>query len=167
MSLKKLFRDLFHVLSFIGFFLSYPILGDAEDTLNPSLNKLIKASDEIKGPDQAFKLEAIFNELNQIELNWLIDEQCFLYKEKLEFYVSPEQIYSIETDNLAVRQDDEYFGNVEVYYKELKYLLIGDFNKETVIDLIYQGCNAQGFCYPPIKKQIILNKSKKYISLNK
>jgi thiol:disulfide interchange protein DsbD len=112
-------------------------------------------------------LEAIFNDLNQIELNWLIDEQCFLYKEKLEFYVSPEQIYSIETNNLAVRQDDEYFGNVEVYYKELKYLLIGNFNKETVIDLVYQGCNAQGFCYPPIKKQIILNKSKKYISLNK
>ena len=167
MSFKKLFRDLFHILLFIIFFLSYPILGDAEDTLNPSLNKLIKTSDEIKGPDQAFKLEAIFNDLNQIELNWLIDEKCFLYKEKLEFYVSPEQIYSIETDNLAVRQDDEYFGNVEVYYKELKYLLIGDFSKETVIDLIYQGCNAQGFCYPPIKKQIILNKSKKYISLNK
>ena len=38
---------------------------------------------------------------------------------------------------------------------------------ETVIDLIYQGCNAQGFCYPPIKKQIVLNKSKKYISLEK
>ena len=86
-------------------FLSYPILGDTEDTLNPSLNKLIKANDEIKAPDQAFKLEAVFNDQNQIELNWLIDEQCFLYKEKLEFYTSPKHAYSIKTDNTAVRQD--------------------------------------------------------------
>lgn len=167
MNFKKLLRNLFHVSSFMILFLSYPILGDAEDTLNPSLNKLIKATDEIKSPDQAFKLEAVFNDQNQIELNWLIDEQCFLYKEKLEFYISPKQAYSIKTDNTAVRQDDEYFGNVEVYYQELKYLLIGDFNEETIIDLVYQGCNEKGFCYPPIKKQILFNKSKKYISFNK
>lgn len=146
--------------------LSNPILGDAEDTLNPLLNKLIKTSNELKGPDQAFKFEAIFNELDQIELTWSIDNQCFLYKEKLEFYISPKQNFSSQTNNTAVLQDDEYFGNVEVYYQELKYFLTGNFSEKAIIDIVYQGCNEKGFCYPPIKKQILLDKSKRYVSFN-
>jgi thiol:disulfide interchange protein DsbD len=148
------------------FSFSNPILSDAEDTLNPLLNKLIKTSNELKGPDQAFKFEAIFNELDQIELTWSIDNQCFLYKEKLEFYISPKQNFSSKTNNTAVLQDDEYFGNVEVYYQELKYFLTGDFSEEAIIDIVYQGCNEKGFCYPPIKKQILFVKSKRYISFN-
>ena len=166
MIFKKLFRKLFHIFLFAVFFLSNPILGEIEDTLNPSLNKLIKTSDEIKRPDEAFKLEVVYNELNQVEFTWLIDNQCFLYKDKLEFYMSPEQSFSFITKNIAVQQDDVYFGNVEVYYKELNYVLTGDFSEEAIIDLVYQGCNEKGFCYPPIKKQILLNKSTRVVSIN-
>ena len=166
MIFKKLFRKLFHVFLFAVFFLSNPILGETEDTLNPSLNKLIKISSEIKGPDEAFKLEVVYNKLNQIELTWLIDNQCFLYKDKLEFYISPEQNFSLRTKNIAIKQDDVYFGNVEVYYQELNYVLSGDFSEEATIDLVYQGCNEKGFCYPPINKQILLNKSTRGVSIN-
>lgn len=166
MIFKKLFRKLFHVFLFTVFFFGNPILGETEDTLNPSLNKLIKISNEIKGPDEAFKLEVVYNELNQVELTWLIDNQCFLYKDKLEFYISPEQNFSFRTKNIAVQQDDVYFGNVEVYYQELHYVLTGNFSEEAIIDLVYQGCNEKGFCYPPIKKQILLNKSTRGVSFN-
>ena len=128
MSFTKLFRCLFHIPLLLIFSFSNPALSAVEDTLNTSVNKLIKDTNEIKSPDQAFQLKAAFNDLDEIELTWLIDKKCFLYKEKLEISISPKQKFTSKTTNTAVRQDDEFFGNVEVYYNSLRYFLIADFN---------------------------------------
>lgn len=162
----KLFSYSFHIAIVIIFLCSNLVLGDGEDTLNQPLNKLIKEANEIKGPNQAFQLNAILNDLGQIELTWLIDKQCFLYKDKLEINISPEQTFTLVTPNSSTRQDDEYFGDVEVFYDELKYFLSADFDGKTIIDLVYQGCNETGFCYPPIERQLILDKSKKSLYID-
>lgn len=166
MPFTKLFRNFFHIPLLLIFLFSNTVLSAVEDTLNTSLNTLIKDSNEIKSPDQAFQLKATFNDLDEIELTWLIDKKCFLYKEKLKISVSPKQNFTSKTPNTTIRQDDEFFGDVEVYYNNLRYFLIADFNDNTKIDLVYQGCNETGFCYPPIKKQLILNKSKRTISVD-
>ena len=80
-------------------------------------------------------------------------ENCFLYKDKFEISVTPSSNLSIKTLGEAKRIDDIYFGEVDVYFnsvkKELKFELESEF-----IDISYQGCNAQGFCYPVITKRI-------------
>jgi thiol:disulfide interchange protein DsbD len=132
----------------------------ADNTLNQALNKLIKEPKQIQSPDEAFKLSATLNNLNQIELSWDIGKNCFLYKEKIK--ITPELGQTLYTDFKSVTQEDEYFGLVNVFYDQLVYKLTFKSNKML---LTYQGCNETGFCYPPISKQLIVNTLTKSITI--
>ena len=53
----------------------------------------------------------------------------------------------------AIRINDIYFGNVDVFYNSVRQTID---NTEHVgsVKVVYQGCNEKGFCYPPISKEI-------------
>lgn len=158
------FHNRFNFLSYfiltIGFSLFASVITASDNTLNQKLNKLIKQPQQILSPDEAFKLSATINNLNQIELSWDIAKNCFLYKEKIK--ITPDLGQEFYTDFKSVEQDDEYFGLVNVFYDQLVYKLSLKANKML---LTYQGCNETGFCYPPVTKELIVNTSSRSITI--
>ena len=106
--------------------------------------------------DEAFIFEAVIQQKGII-LSWSMKENCFLYKDKFEITTSPETNLSINTTGKTKRINDIYFGDVDVFFNSVEKTLI--LNPESkFINITYQGCNAQGFCYPPVNKQIEINK---------
>lgn len=106
--------------------------------------------------DEAFIFEAVIQQKGII-LSWSMKENCFLYKDKFEITTSPETNLSINTTGKTERINDIYFGDVDVFFNSVeKTLTLNPENK--FINITYQGCNAQGFCYPPVNKQIEINK---------
>lgn len=106
--------------------------------------------------DEAFIFEAVIQQKGII-LSWSMKENCFLYKDKFEITTSPETNLSINTTGKTERINDIYFGDVDVFFNSVEKTLT--LNPESkFINITYQGCNAQGFCYPPVNKQIEINK---------
>ena len=106
--------------------------------------------------DEAFIFEAVIQQKGII-LSWSMKENCFLYNDKFEITTFPETNLSINTTGKTERINDIYFGDVDVFFNSVEKILI--LNPESkFINITYQGCNAQGFCYPPVNKQIEINK---------
>ena len=72
-------------------------------------------------------------------------------------YKRQETNLSINTTGKTERINDIYFGDVDVFFNSVEKIIT--LNPESkFINITYQGCNAQGFCYPPVYKQIEINK---------
>ena len=84
-------------------------------------------------------------------------ENCFLYKDKFEILASSETKLSILTSGESERINDVYFGEVDVFFNSVKKKLNLD-PAADFIEVSYQGCNEQGFCYPVVSKRIDINK---------
>ena len=115
------------------------------------------SKEKIPSADEAFIFEAYRQQHSGIILSWIMKENCFLYNDKFEITTSPEANLSIKTTGKTERINDIYFGDVDVFFNSVEKILT--LNPESkFINITYQGCNAQGFCYPPVNKQIEINK---------
>lgn len=113
--------------------------------------------------DEAFALEAAGMDNDQLVVRWVIAEDYYLYRHRLGFRVT-------EPGNLTPgeaiiptgkHKHDEYFGDVEVYYKQLEVRLplpagttVPDFIS---LDVDFQGCAEKGLCYPPQTRSLVFD----------
>ena len=110
-------------------------------------------NDKILSGDEAFIFSAHIQDDESIILTWTIKENCFLYKDKFKTYSDTDLIENQKIEGEAIRINDIYFGNVDVFYNKVKQTIdkTGDLGS---VKVVYQGCNEKGFCYPPISKEI-------------
>ena len=103
--------------------------------------------------DEAFIFSAHIQDDESIILTWTIKENCFLYKDKFKTYLDTDLVENKKIEGEAIRINDIYFGNVDVFYNSVRQTID---NTEDVgsVKVVYQGCNEKGFCYPPISKEI-------------
>ena len=103
--------------------------------------------------DEAFIFSAHIQDDESIILTWTIKENCFLYKDKFKTYLDTDLVENQKIEGEAIRIDDIYFGNVDVFFNSVRQTID---NTEDVssVKVVYQGCNEKGFCYPPISKEI-------------
>ena len=103
--------------------------------------------------DEAFIFSAHIQDDESIILTWAIKENCFLYKDKFKTYLDTDLVENPKIEGEAIRINDIYFGNVDVFYNKVKQTIdkTGDLGS---VKVVYQGCNEKGFCYPPISKEI-------------
>ena len=140
----------------------YPSSVYSEFLTTSSTKDLLKGFQDILPADESFKFSA-FKIEERIILSWELKENCFLYKDKFEIEPFPEMPIEIRTKETPVLISDEYFGEVEVFYNKVTKTF--DLNKITEkIVIKYQGCNAKGFCYPMISKNLAIKKG--IISVN-
>ena len=116
---------------------------------------------EILPADESFKF-SVFQIEDRIILSWELKENCFLYKDKFEITALPKTYIDIVTTETSLPINDEYFGEVEVFYNNVTKSFVHDENMEKIM-VKYQGCNAKGFCYPVINKELIIKKGKNII----
>ena len=110
-------------------------------------------NDKVLSGDEAFIFSAHIQDDESIILTWTIKENCFLYKDKFKTYADTDLVEDQKIEGEAIRINDIYFGNVDVFYNSV----IQTINKTEdlgSIKVVYQGCNEKGFCYPPISKEI-------------
>jgi len=133
----------------------------ADSLPNSSIQEILKGPQDILSADESFKFSA-FQKEDRIILTWELKENCFLYKDKFQINTLPENLLEINTLEVPVHISDEYFGEVEVFYKKItKTFALNPLLRKITVK--YQGCNAKGFCYPLITKQLIVKDGEIFI----
>ncbi|MEC7928786.1 MAG: protein-disulfide reductase DsbD domain-containing protein [Pseudomonadota bacterium] len=135
------------------YFVIVPIFAVASFTL-PTESFLEKiTNNNVLSSDEAFIFSAYIQDDESIILTWTIKENCFLYKDKFKTYADTDLVEDQKIEGEAIRINDIYFGNVDVFYNSV-IQTIDKTEDLGSIKVVYQGCNEKGFCYPPISKEI-------------
>jgi|SRR5690554_5160589 len=109
--------------------------------------------------DEAFRFYSSLDSAQQISIHWSIAPGYYLYDDKFEFQVmSPEGVeFSVKADiPTGLAHHDEFFGDVEVHYDELRTIVTLPATYEQPFELIvgFQGCAEAGLCYPPQQQRL-------------
>lgn len=101
-----------------------------------------------------------------LQLNWQITEGYYLYRHGFAATLTYNNQQS--TVQLAIpdgiKKQDEYFGEVEVYYHHANLTLAQlPGNKPFVVSLTSQGCADAGLCYPPYTEHFEVDPNKQLI----
>ena len=135
------------------YFVIVPIFALASYSLSTEsfLEKI--TNNKVLSGDEAFIFSAHMQDDESIILTWTIKENCFLYKDKFKTYLDTDLVENQKMEGEAIRINDIYFGNVDVFFNSVRQTID---NTEDVssVKVVYQGCNEKGFCYPPISKEI-------------
>lgn len=154
----------FHLLYFYFCFFFALVSNVSASQEKASLNEFKFQKSKILPHYEAFKFSAKFSEKGMINLRWEISEHCYLYKNNFGFILNNSQNTKVSQFPKGVKKDDEYFGEVEVFYSFVETYLKINSKEKNEIRVTYQGCNEKGFCYPPIKKVLsILPDSQKIV----
>jgi len=149
--MQKIIKNFSLILCLTIFF---PYSMYASSLSSPSIQEILNSPQDILPADESFIFYA-FQKEDRIILTWDLKENCFLYKDKFQINTLPEDTLEIRTLEVPILISDEYFGEVEVFYKKItKSFVINPLTRKIMVK--YQGCNAKGFCYPVISKQLIL-----------
>tara|TARA_B100001057_G_C22657953_1_gene874757 strand:+ start:259 stop:735 length:477 start_codon:yes stop_codon:yes gene_type:complete len=135
------------------YFVIVPIFALASYSLSTESFLEEITNNKVLSGDEAFIFSAHIQDDESIILTWTIKENCFLYKDKFKTYLDIDLIENQKIEGEAIRIDDIYFGNVDVFYNSVRQTIDNSEHVDSV-KVVYQGCNEKGFCYPPISKEI-------------
>lgn len=124
---------------------------------------LSKAVGDALPEDQAFKVEAIVADAENLLLKLTPAEGYYLYRDKLAFSASadgkPVPLGRAKLPE-AVWYPDPEFGLVPVYFEPVEITLplmrTSTEASNIALTLDYQGCKENGICYPPMQKAFML-----------
>jgi thiol:disulfide interchange protein DsbD len=107
-------------------------------------------------PEQAFRFSARAIDSKTIEARWQITDGYYMYRDKFKFVLEGG---TLGTPKLPAGKlkDDEIFGKVETYRKEVKILLPVEATGPVTLKAVSQGCWDGGICYPPLNQQTVLD----------
>ncbi|WP_298628213.1 protein-disulfide reductase DsbD [uncultured Legionella sp.] len=95
---------------------------------------------------------------NTFVLNWQIKEGYFLYKDRIKLTEQPDSNLHLGALRFppALKKTDKQGRTFTIYRNTLSIpvAILGETPGETLLNLHYQGCSNEGFCYPPEERQI-------------
>ena len=107
--------------------------------------------------DQAFALGARAESRQRIELDWAIADGYYLYRHRTRVVATDEYRAGALQLPAGDAHQDEFFGPVETYRKQLRAQLPGQPEaglRSVSLEVHYQGCADIGVCYPPQKRTV-------------
>ena len=118
------------------------------NTLEPQRN-LNNTSHPLK-VHEAFPLSVVAIDDTTLVITWLIQEDYYLYKDKMSFVADGAIIANIDFPEAKLKQD-EFFGQVRVYEKPIEIMVtLSEIQNDLLtLNIGYQGCWSGGVCYPP------------------
>lgn len=109
--------------------------------------------------DRAFDFSMTLPAPQEIMLTWHIAPHYYLYRDRVNVTFSPIIPATVHFPKGIIKQDVDR-GAYEVYTGNLSIpITLNTYEKTVQMRVSYQGCSAQGFCYPPINKNISVNLS--------
>jgi thiol:disulfide interchange protein DsbD len=130
-------------------------------TINYAKSELPVNQAEFLSPDEAFKIDYNIVDKNHVKINWIIHPGYYLYMGIFEFKsLDANKILKVEMPE-GKKKQDEFFGDVDVYYysAEADVYFVDDIEDSIELKVKYQGCADAGLCYPPVFKTITLKKN--------
>ncbi len=110
---------------------------------------------------EVFQVEVKKVDPNTFVIDWHIKPNYFLYSDRIKLISQPDSNIHLGTLRFpATLKKTDKKGHVYTVYRNQLSLPVGVLgNKpgEALLDLHYQGCADDGFCYPPEVKQIKLS----------
>ncbi|ALO45200.1 hypothetical protein PS2015_514 [Pseudohongiella spirulinae] len=107
--------------------------------------------------DQAFSFYTSLDSQNQVSVHWTIAPEYYLYADKFSMRAITADGNSTELPLQlpeGVEHFDEFFGEVTVYYHQLRIILpVSDIETPFTLEIDFQGCAEAGLCYPPTTRQ--------------
>lgn len=106
--------------------------------------------------DQAFVFTAHINDKHQLLLEWQIAPGYYLYKDKLSIQLAEDSQIKLEKPKLPSGVKINLHGIHQVYTDTLSIpvALVKPAKGILNLSVHYQGCAKDGFCYPPMKKDL-------------
>ena len=109
--------------------------------------------------DQAFAFFISLDGPDTISVHWTIAPGYYLYADKFNFAISgPEASRTalIPVLPAGVKHEDEFFGEVTVYFGQARAVLRLPDNSAEQFTLAvgFQGCAEAGLCYPPTQHNV-------------
>lgn len=146
--LKKLIAQLSLFMSALMLTLAPPILAQAASLNPPPANAV-------------FQLHVKAHDPNTLLLTWQIKPGFFLYRDRIRLTASNQDLIELADIKLPAAQTkiNRLNETVLIYRKHLKLpiSLVALHPGETIINIHYQGCADDGFCYPPESRAIKLS----------
>lgn len=125
---------------------------------------LVKSEPEFLEPERAFVFSADAPAAGAISAQWQIADGYYLYRDKFSFRLTEAPAgVTLGAAELPEGEfkEDEFFGRMEVYRRQVQALLPvtqpDNAPAIVVLEVGYQGCADQGFCYPPMKQTVSLD----------
>ena len=124
---------------------SINISAEEELLFNLKNNKILPAN-------EAFKLETSLVQ-DTFKIKWIIGDEYYLYLDSITVTANKELIKHKILDSKVLDHEDIFFGKTKIL-KDKLVISIKNSSLES-LEVSYQGCSEQGFCYP-IQKVTIL-----------
>lgn len=101
--------------------------------------------------NEAFRPGVVSAEGRRIQIQFDIAPGYYLYRHRLDFKLDNGVPVSQVTLPQGVERNDEFFGDVEVYYNSLEVVLelAAEVPPGQQLLVDFQGCADAGLCYPP------------------
>jgi thiol:disulfide interchange protein DsbD len=103
-------------------------------------------------PEQAYRFSAQRVDAKTLEARWQITDNYYMYRDKFKFVLEGGTLGAPKLPPGKIK-DDEIFGKVETYRKEVKILIPVEAAGPVTLKATSQGCWDGGICYPPITQE--------------
>ncbi|TAK75181.1 MAG: protein-disulfide reductase DsbD [Gammaproteobacteria bacterium] len=107
--------------------------------------------------DEAFTFSASVSHSNEIFANWRIAPGYYLYTKRTHVTLQPAIAADIHYPQGDLKYDRNHTRH-EIYSNYLSIPIVLNASAQQVqLNVEYQGCAQDGFCYPPTHKSVLLN----------
>ena len=138
-----------------------PLTPQRSETLaNPGApTALINSTSSVLPAESAFALTTVLEGDTSVLLHWAIAPGHYLYRDKLTVTAPDGQTLAVNLPP-ATALHDEYFGDTFVYFDSLQLRLptqaLTAGPGMLRLELGYQGCAKDRYCYPPLSRAVEL-----------
>ncbi len=111
----------------------------------------VALAEDFLDPEVAFKFSARALDANTLEAHWQIADGYYMYRDKFKFELAGGTLGAPNRPAGKIK-DDENFGKVEIYRKDVRILLPMQRTPGTTsvtLKATAQGCADAGLCYTP------------------
>jgi len=122
------------------------------------LNTTAQADDLLEA-DQAFALQPVQVQNNQLQIGWKVAKGYYLYKDRIAISSDSIQLSPPIFPN-SIRKNDPLFGQVDVFKNAFQIQVPYQSNgaNQAELTIKYQGCSEEyGVCYPPQTQKVSIN----------
>ena len=124
---------------------SIGIIAEEESLFNLKNNEILPA-------DEAFKLETFLVQ-DTLKIKWIIGDEYYLYLDSIIVKANKELVKHEILDAKILDHEDIFFGKTKILKD--KFVISIKNSSYRSLEVSYQGCSEQGFCYPTQKVNII------------
>ncbi|MDF3011747.1 MAG: thiol:disulfide interchange protein, partial [Burkholderiales bacterium] len=134
----------------LPFFLAVAIAAPALGQL-----RLGGSADELLEPEKAFRFSARALDAGSIEVRYAIADGYYMYRDRFKFAAEGARLGAPQLPP-GLKHKDEFFGETEIYRKEVRLRLPAEGEGRVELTVTSQGCADIGVCYVPMESRATL-----------